>query len=53
MLGVVVLKLFTIDLSNTGTIERIVSFISVGVLLLVIGYLSPLPPQLQKEEVSE
>ena len=42
---VVVIKLFIIDLSNTGTIARIVSFIGVGVLLLVAGYFSPVPPR--------
>jgi uncharacterized membrane protein len=45
LMGVVVLKLFAIDLSNIGGIERIVSFIVVGVLMLVIGYLSPVPPR--------
>lgn len=44
LLGVVVLKLFLVDLSSIGTIERVVSFIGVGLLMLVIGYLSPLPP---------
>ena len=41
----VVIKLFLVDLSNTGTIARIISFIVVGILMLLIGYLSPLPPQ--------
>ena len=31
------------DLSGTGTVTRIVSFIGVGVLMLVIGYVAPLP----------
>lgn len=44
LLGVVVVKLFLVDLSSSGTIERIVSFVGVGVLLLVIGYLAPVPP---------
>ena len=42
-MGVVVAKLFVIDLDGVGTIERIVSFIGVGVLMLVIGYVAPLP----------
>jgi uncharacterized membrane protein len=42
---VVVVKLFLVDLSSTGTIARIASFLSVGVLLLVTGYLAPLPPR--------
>jgi uncharacterized membrane protein len=45
LMGVVVVKLFLIDLSNVGGIERIVSFIGVGVLMLVIGYFSPVPPK--------
>ena len=45
LLGVVVVKLFVIDLSSTGTIARIVSFVGVGILLLVIGYFVPVPPK--------
>ncbi len=37
-------KLFLIDLSRVGSVERIVSFVGVGVLMLVIGYVSPRPP---------
>jgi hypothetical protein len=44
LLGAVVVKLFLVDLANSGTVERIVSFIGVGALLLVIGYLAPVPP---------
>jgi uncharacterized membrane protein len=44
LLGVVIAKLFLVDLSHIGTIERIVSFVGVGLLMLVIGYFSPLPP---------
>ncbi|MCR4301703.1 MAG: DUF2339 domain-containing protein [Sulfuricaulis sp.] len=49
LLGVVVVKLFIIDLTGIGTIERIVSFVGVGVLMLIVGYFSPLPPRQQKE----
>jgi uncharacterized membrane protein len=45
LLGVVVAKLFLVDLSNTGTVARIVTFIGVGALLLLVGYLSPVPPR--------
>jgi uncharacterized membrane protein len=41
----VVIKLFLVDLGNTGTLERIVSFIGIGVLLLVVGYFAPAPPR--------
>ena len=44
LLGLTVLKLFLIDLSNRGGSERIVVFIAVGVLMLVVGYFAPLPP---------
>jgi len=43
LLGVVVLKLFSIDLRNVGSVARIVSFMGVGGLMLLIGYLAPLP----------
>jgi uncharacterized membrane protein len=44
LMGVVVIKLFTVDISNVGGLARIVSFIGVALLLLVIGYVSPIPP---------
>jgi uncharacterized membrane protein len=44
LLGVVVVKLFLVDLSRIGSIERIVSFVGVGVLMLIVGYYSPMPP---------
>lgn len=43
LLGIVVAKLFLVDLANTGTIARIVSFVGVGLLMVVIGYLAPYP----------
>jgi uncharacterized membrane protein len=49
LLGVVVLKLLVVDLSGTGTVTRIVSFIGVGVLMLVIGYVAPLPATVEKK----
>lgn len=45
LMAVVVVKLFLVDLAKVGGIERIVSFIAVGVLMLVIGYFAPLPPK--------
>jgi uncharacterized membrane protein len=51
LLAIVVVKLFVVDLSRIGGIERIVSFIGVGLLLLLIGYLAPVPPR-RKEEMS-
>jgi len=49
LMAVVVVKLFMIDLSNVGTIQRIVSFVGVGVLMLVLGYFSPVPPRAPRE----
>jgi uncharacterized membrane protein len=45
LLGIVVAKLFAVELAQVGTITRIVSFIGVGLLLLLIGYLAPVPPR--------
>ncbi|AFJ87458.1 MULTISPECIES: DUF2339 domain-containing protein [Burkholderia] len=45
LLALTVIKLFVFDLSHVTGIERIVSFIGIGVLLLLIGYFSPLPPK--------
>lgn len=45
LIGLVVVKLFFIELGNSGSLERIVSFIGVGVLLLIVGYFAPLPPR--------
>jgi uncharacterized membrane protein len=49
LLSAVVAKLFLVDLVGIGTVARIVSFIAVGVLVLVIGYLSPLPPRSEEQ----
>jgi uncharacterized membrane protein len=43
LLAAVLLKLLVVDLSGSGTVTRIVSFIGVGVLMLVIGYVAPPP----------
>ncbi len=49
LLALVVAKLFLVDLSSTGTVGRIVSFLVVGMLMLLIGYFSPLPPKSGEE----
>ncbi len=46
LMAVVAAKLFLVDLSSVGTVQRIVSFIGVGVLMLVVGYVSPVPPRM-------
>ena len=45
LLGLTVAKLFLIDLASAGTVGRIVSFLVVGLLMLVIGFFAPLPPK--------
>jgi uncharacterized membrane protein len=50
LLVAVVVKLFLVDLSSIGTIERIVSFVGVGLLMLVLGYFSPLPPTAEESQ---
>lgn len=51
LMGLVVAKLFLLDLSQTGSVERIASFIGAGLMLLVMGYFAPLPPT--KKEISD
>jgi uncharacterized membrane protein len=48
-LAVVLVKLFAFDLGRLDMLARIVSFFSVGVLMLVIGYFAPLPPSRTEE----
>ena len=48
LLGFVTVKLFFVELSHSGSLSRIVSFMGVGILILIIGYFAPLPPK--KEE---
>jgi len=44
IIGMVTLKLFFIDLRLTNALLRTLSFCAVGVILLLMGYLWPLPP---------
>lgn len=39
------ISLFLVELGNSGGVARVVSFIVVGLLLLVIGYFAPIPPK--------
>lgn len=43
LLALVVLKLVMVDLAGTGSVARIVSFVGVGLLMVLIGYLAPYP----------
>jgi uncharacterized membrane protein len=49
LMVVVVAKLFLVDLGNTGTLARVVSFLGVGLLLLVVGYFAPVPPRAEAD----
>lgn len=44
LLLVVTAKLLVVDLSGSGSVARIVSFLGAGLLMVGIGYLSPIPP---------
>lgn len=49
LLAIVVGKLFLLDLAALSGLSRVVAFLGVGVLLLVIGYLAPLPPAARRD----
>ena len=53
LLTMVVAKLLLIDMSNTSAVLRVVSFIGAGLLMLVIGYLAPLPPKVGKPRLGK
>jgi uncharacterized membrane protein len=53
LLGLVVAKLFFVDLSNVGGVERIISFVGVGLLMVAIGYVAPYPAQPKKDDESK
>lgn len=50
LLLVVLLKLFLIDSSNSGGLIRAIAFICVAILILIVGYFTPLPPKALGEE---
>lgn len=45
ILALTVLKLFLVDLAQTGTLTRIISFLGVGLLTITIAYFWPAPPR--------
>lgn len=49
LLAVVIAKLFLIDTSLSSGLLRALAFIGVAILILLIGYFSPLPPKKQSE----
>ena len=53
LMGVVVGKLFLVELGNSGGVARIVSFIVVGVLLLLVGWFAPMPPKGEEDDADD
>ncbi len=53
LIGIVIVKLIFADLRASGTIERIISFLAVGGLLVAMGYFSPIPPKKDDESMPE
>ena len=53
LLGLTVVKLFLVDLAGAGTVARIVSFIGVGLLILVIAFVAPAPPREEVERLGD
>ena len=50
LVAVVLVKMFFVDLRANGTVERIVSFLVVGSLLVATGYFSPIPSKNSESE---
>lgn len=50
LLGAVVIKLFVIDLADSGTLARVISFMGVGALMLIAGWRWPIPPRTHPTE---
>ena len=53
LLGLVVIKLFLVDLRELSTGPKIGTFLVVGLLLLIVGYQAPVPPGNKEEEKEE
>jgi uncharacterized membrane protein len=45
LMGIVMLKLWAVDRDYMGNLPGIVSFLAVGLLLVVVGYIAPKPPR--------
>jgi len=42
--ALVLVKLFFVDLASTQNVIRMITFVSVGGLLIIVGYFAPVPP---------
>jgi uncharacterized membrane protein len=45
LLGIVLVKLFVVDLTHTHAMTKVVSFLAAVILLVILKYLTPLPPK--------
>ncbi len=52
LLGIVVVKLFVLDLVRLETVAKIGTFLAVGLLLVLVGYYAPVPPSAAKTEAA-
>ena len=52
-MGLVVAKLFFVDLSSLGAVTRVVAFLGVGALLVVVGYFAPVVPAATAHEAED
>lgn len=50
LLGLVIVKLMLVDSAGGGGLARAVAFIGVAILVLIVGYFSPLPPKAGEEK---
>ncbi|WP_250386183.1 DUF2339 domain-containing protein, partial [Escherichia coli] len=50
LLGIVIVKLMLVDSARGGGLARAVTFIGVAILVLIVGYFSPLPPKAGEEK---
>lgn len=52
LLGLVIIKLMLVDSARGGGLARAISFIGVAILVLIVGYFSPLPPKTERSKES-
>lgn len=50
LLGIVIVKLMLVDSAGGGGLARAIAFIGVAILVLIVGYFSPLPPKAGEEK---
>ena len=53
VMGIVIVKLFVVELGNVGTLSRVISFLGVGLLLLIVGYFAPVPKARGEDESAD